>query len=656
MFDFHAKVLLACQRIGIDGANFKFSLNDKFEVLPRQGKPPSDTAGRYKCFITEKCYIKGVLVWNWEGEQYEKVYDAPESNSVEVWEDIRSSEKKVYQDLERLKEWQYNQSAIRVNKLCGIAQCEFGEHGYLQLKKIGCHNNLLLYSGDFDGIRYRDTLLIPLYRYKNGQDELVNVQKIYWNNKENEYKKRYFLGAQKKGCYFPIGTNEYKYNDDIIFIAEGLATATSIFEAFSNQYQVIMGLDAGNLIHVAKVFKDKFPNSKIVICADNDPKDNGTNPGVEAAKDAAGEVSGLVAVCPLIDGRAADFNDLTIASGHTVVKQSLEKTIVDNNICQTIKKNISYVKDTNDSTQNIKAVSILCRDFLAMDIPPKEPILKPIFFEKEIGEIFATRGAGKTMFAMQMAVSIAGGINFCRFEVPKPRKVLYVDGEMPLVLLKSRVIQAINSSETPNIDLIKENLTLINPDLQPKGMLNLSTPPGRNFIWDICLENDVIFLDSYLTLAAYGDLNDARSFTAMQELLLDLRSKGKSIIFLHHAGKSGKQLGTVQKETVLDLVIGIENIKEDDKDCDLSFRLFYDKHRSFLGDDSKPLLVTLHKGKWSMVESKQWEDEKILELYNLGMSQTAIAQELGVNQSTVSRVLKRNGIETKRKKCVKLDI
>ncbi len=90
-----------------------------------------------------------------------------------------------------------------------------------------------------------------------------------------------------------------------------------------------MAFGASNLEAVARLARGKYTNRKIIICADNDMKpDTDANPGVETATRAAHVTDALLAVCPLVDGRKADFNDLHLASGLDAVKAVIEAATV----------------------------------------------------------------------------------------------------------------------------------------------------------------------------------------------------------------------------------------------------------------------------------------------------------------------------------------
>ena len=138
--------------------------------------------------------------------------------------------------------------------------------------------------------------------------------------------KRFLRGGKTKGGYFPIPAKD-GLKDGPLLIAEGYATAASL--RMATGHAVLVAFNAGNLETVALLARDKYPEREIVVCADNDEgrrKPDGTpfNPGVEAATGAAQAVGGKLAICPLIEGRKADFNDLHLAQGVSAVREAVE--------------------------------------------------------------------------------------------------------------------------------------------------------------------------------------------------------------------------------------------------------------------------------------------------------------------------------------------
>ena len=65
-----------------------------------------------------------------------------------------------------------------------------------------------------------------------------------------------------------------------------------------------------------------------------------------------------------------------------------------------------------------------------LKLPPKRYIIDPFLPERGLVEIYSKTGVGKTTFTLSLAMAVALGETFLKWNVPKANKVLYVDGEM----------------------------------------------------------------------------------------------------------------------------------------------------------------------------------------------------------------------------------
>ena len=86
-----------------------------------------------------------------------------------------------------------------------------------------------------------------------------------------------------------------------MLLCEGFATGATLHQATGHATAACFS--AGNLLSVAKVLRGKFPELRLVLCADNDAHTPG-NPGLTKAREAARAVGGLLAF-PRFDGVAA---------------------------------------------------------------------------------------------------------------------------------------------------------------------------------------------------------------------------------------------------------------------------------------------------------------------------------------------------------------
>jgi phage/plasmid primase-like uncharacterized protein len=178
------------------------------------------------------------------------------------------------------------------------------DHPYLKRKGIKPH-----------GVKLSEGKLVIPIRIKS---DICSLQFI-----APDGEKRFLSGGQITGGYFSIGKP-----NDIICITEGFATGASVYEATG--YAVAVAFNCGNLDNVTKAMRDKFPNAKLIVCADDDYKSL-NNPGHSAANLAAQNNGGMVAIPSFGDNRpdkATDFNDMHQHCGLEAVKQAIGRAIL----------------------------------------------------------------------------------------------------------------------------------------------------------------------------------------------------------------------------------------------------------------------------------------------------------------------------------------
>lgn len=132
--------------------------------------------------------------------------------------------------------------------------------------------------------------------------------------------KKFLAGGNVKGGSFTIG--ELTESSSIIAVVEGIATGASVHE--STGHPTVCAFSAGNLLPVAQGLRRRYPEAIIVVCGDNDLRENGTpNTGFNSARAAAAEIEGRLAM-PDLDGKKCDFNDMARAQGPDAVRETIQ--------------------------------------------------------------------------------------------------------------------------------------------------------------------------------------------------------------------------------------------------------------------------------------------------------------------------------------------
>lgn len=209
----------------------------------------------------------------------------------------------------------------------------------------------------------------------------------------------------------------------------------------------------------------------------------------------------------------------------------------------------------------------------------------------------APTGLGKTHIMMALAGAVATGRDrFLHWDVRRPAKVLYLDGEMSRRLVKSRLADAARrlGSDGGNLFVLcREDF----PELEP-----LNTEAGQDFV-EAKIKAfggvDLIVFDSVMSLIA-GDMKDEEPW--QQTLPWIKRLTGRSIgqIWVHHTGHNESySYGTKTREWQLDTVVLLESA--DRPGADIAFTLKFTKARERAPHnrgDFEPAVVTLKGDHW----------------------------------------------------------
>lgn len=295
--------------------------------------------------------------------------------------------------------------------------------------------------------------------------------------------------------------------------------------------------------------------------------------------------------------------------------------------------------------------SIALEDFLKLELKPREQVLHPILPERGTSLLFSYRGVGKTHLALGIAYAIASGtVLFSdaagpKWYAPKPRKVLYVDGEMAPEEMFDRLKKIQDGAPV----LCQPGyFNFYNSMMQPDDIpqLNLTKPEGRGVVEQMLTGIDVLIVDNLATLCPGGKENETESWRPMQDWLLGLRRQGKAVLLLHHAGKGGDQRGASAREDILDTVIRMarpaDYIQEEDG---ARFNLEFTKARGMKGKDVAPFEVTVTtvdgKRVWLTKDIGKDLFKDAVELIKQGKSYQLAANDLGTNKAMIQRIVKK---------------
>jgi len=284
-------------------------------------------------------------------------------------------------------------------------------------------------------------------------------------------------------------------------------------------------------------------------------------------------------------------------------------------------------------------------EFVRLPITPRKYLLAPWLYDGALIMIHAQTGVGKTHLTLNIAHALATAGEFLGWRADSPVSVLYVDGEMAKDDLQGR-LKAINART--GVEPAKGNLRLLARSTQVDGyMPNLFSEEGQGLFNEHFKPADVIIIDNLSSLVSGSNENEAEGWEPIQGWAVKQRTQGKTIIFVHHAGKNGTQRGTSKRTDLMDVVIKLERKDDYIQEEGAHFRVVFEKARSLYGASVAPFEAKLSE---HVSGVQVWEriaggnDAEALEMLAMeeqGLSQPQIAEKIGVHKSTVSRTLKR---------------
>lgn len=324
----------------------------------------------------------------WKEPSFESGWKADIGRSMSFQENVAHNKwmaeviAKKAKELEKKRETAAERAGAEVQSYAEASE----QHPYLLRKQVQPHGIKIDRAGN---------LVIPVI---NQDGEIMTHQTIY-----SDGTKKFLSGGAKSEGFFEI-----RGNRKVVFIAEGFATGASIHEATG--YTVLVAFDCGNLPKVAKIAKEIYPGSKIIIGADNDQFTDG-NPGLTTGRAAATLVFGEV-VHPVFSeaevsaGKPTDFNDLRVLRGLDAVRDQIEMVV------GPMKDKLAFEFSRVDSLE-LTEIQWIVDDYIESD---------------SLAQVFGDPGGGKSFVAIDIACCIATGTKWHGHDV-RQGAVFYIAGE-----------------------------------------------------------------------------------------------------------------------------------------------------------------------------------------------------------------------------------
>jgi len=542
------------------------------------------------------------------------------------YKSLRKRQKKQQSDLKnRLateKQRQHHQVAIRAVDLSESLK-EVDTHPYLNSKGIVGHSPLL--------VNTKGALMIPMYTVTG---EIWNHQSI--ETKSGSNTKR-FMKAGRVNELMSLQGSQYDELPRLreIALVEGYADARTVYE--STGIPTIAAFSSHNYLAVATMVRNANQTCKLYCVADNDKDKERKNIGLDQATKAAATVNGALVVPFSGDGEpAGDINDFYRQRGKNQVAKLFRSAQISDPI-------------SDFDTRLPAAVVIEVGEFIDKDIPPKEFILGPCISKAEVSMLFAARGIGKTWCSTGIAIAAATGGQFLRWNAPKARRVLFVDGEMNALDLQLRFrTQQILCGGGDDSGY----LGIVTPDLQDfsGGNIDLSREQHRDWLLGTIKEHDIDFLvlDNLSTLAAGHKENDADSWAPIGSWLIKLKTEGVAVLMIHHSGKNpATARGTSRREDILESCICLSRPADYGPEQGARFNIEYKKSRNISDDQAKSFQVTAiidndgNITSWKCTDLGEEVERLAFEMFDANIRNKEIQEELNISASKASRLKKK---------------
>ena len=448
------------ETVHLDGQVHRFRSGTK-------GKPGEDKAGWYVGYSDGipagrfGCWRAGIEQ-SWRADVGRTLSPAEEMAHAR-----RMAQAQAARDAERKRKQEV--ASDTVSAIWENAGAASADHPYLARKGIQPHGSRVTGDG---------RLIVPLY---DDNGELSSLQYI-----DAEGGKKYHPGGATGGRFYSIGALD---EPGRVYIAEGFATAATIFEATGRP--CFVAYSASNLVPVTGYVREQY--SDVVIVADNDQ----SGVGQRYAEQASAKYGARVVV-PDIPGDANDYAQ----SGHDL--SSLLDPPVDD-----------WLIPADDFSAQPAPISWMVKRWLQRDAL--------IMFH-------GPSGGGKTFVVLDMSLRIAAGFDDWMGNKVRPGRVVYLAGEGHHGL-RGRVAAWKQRNRAQSLDMF----------LSRDGC-DLNTPAGYQRVCESLRALDkppcLIVVDT-LHRFLHGDENSAQDAKTMLDACAGLiREFGASVVLVHHTGNS----------------------------------------------------------------------------------------------------------------------
>lgn len=341
------------------------------------------------------------------------------------------------------------------------------------------------------------------------------------------------------------------YNDDsIIFIAPDefyVPAIESILNGRIDQYKIVTTWSGGCTDTINDTDWNYLKEKNISIAVSN-MKGDDCNKSIQNA----------YTIYKKLKYIGINFKGFVITSSNT----DQSKPIVYNSIDEFIQ--LAYSQHNICLETGYINYALTLKDLKSREMEPDEYLFDG---QLRLGEqimLFGARGACKSYLSNLFAISLASGIPILnnKFCPTRAFKVLYIDGEMNIKLIKERIL-GIQNGFGIDQTACDSNLSILSSSHLKENFDFSNGKQLQKFKKDI-EEAEIIFLDSVNFLFPDAMGNDAASCKSLNDFILENRSNNKTVFTIDHASTKSNNsknikdpFGSSAKSFSMDIILAL---------------------------------------------------------------------------------------------------
>ena len=271
-------------------------------------------------------------------------------------------------------------------------------------------------------------------------------------------------------------------------------------------------------------------------------------------------------------------------------------------------------------------------------IPERRAILGTFFREGDVGFLFAQRGFGKTLMALQLCkLAILGG-SLGAWRAKGGARVLYLDCEMPKKDMEDRLAD-FGLLGRDDFVLLNHEVLFVKTGLT----MNLADPVQQRAVIEEMEQRkcNLMIFDNVSTGLRNVRENASEDWDPVGTWLMDMRRRGIAALVLHHAGRNNEMRGTSKREDPATWVLRLDRDKAADDASEANVVVRFTKYRTGCREDAEPFGLRFLKEPGKIVAQTTRIDsmDLVIDWVRDGLTSASdIAAEMGLTKGTVSKL------------------